>query len=309
VLKVISRSTFDLQTVLDTLTESAARLCEADMACILRPQGSYFQFAANYRLPQALVDLATTSPIAGGRGTLGGRVLAEGRTVHIPDVLADPEYTFGEAQRISSFRSGLGAPLIREGTAIGVIVLWRSRVRPFTEKQIELVETFADQAVIAIENVRLFDEVEARTRELSQSISELRALGEVSQAVNSTVDLETVLSTIVAKATQSAARTSRRVGSPPAQRWTISLSRSSVHPSSCSRFRNTTIQPCGSGSFSASASSTPIRRIRSACARAASGHADAPPSSATNSRRFTRSPHRPARATLEGCRGRAPWRS
>jgi GAF domain-containing protein len=202
VLKVISRSTFDLQTVLDTLVESAAQLCEAEMGCIVRPRGSYLQFAANYRLPREFVELATTTGIAGGQGTLAGRVLLEGHTVHIPDVLADQKYTFAEAHRIASIRSGLGVPLMREGTPIGVIVLWRKEVRPFTEKQIELVTTFADQAVIAIENVRLFDEVEARTRELTRSVEELQALGEVTQAVNSTLDLETVLSTIVAKAVQ-----------------------------------------------------------------------------------------------------------
>src|SRR5262249_13694025 len=202
VLKVISRSTFDLQTVLDTLVESAARLCEAEMGVILRPQSSHFQFVANYRMPQEFIELVTTTGIAGGRGTLAGRVLLEGHTVHIPDILADQAWTFGEAHRIAGLRAGLGVPLRREGTPIGVIVLWRKEVRPFTNKQIELVETFADQAVIAIENVRLFDEVQARTQELSQSVSELQALGEVSQAVNSILDLETVLATIVAKAVQ-----------------------------------------------------------------------------------------------------------
>jgi len=202
VLKVISRLTFDLQTVLDTLVESAARLCEAEIGGILRPQGSHFQFAANFRMPQEFVELATTTGIASGRGTLAGRVLLEGHTVHIPDVLADREYTFSEAHRIAGIRSGLGVPLMRENTPIGVIVLWRKQLHPFTDKQIELVTTFADQAVIAIENVRLFDEVQARTGELARSVEELQALGEVSQAVNSTLDLQTVLSTIVAKAVQ-----------------------------------------------------------------------------------------------------------
>jgi signal transduction histidine kinase len=120
----------------------------------------------------------------------------------VPDVLADPEYTYGAGQKISGYRTLLGVPLLREGTPIGVIALGRNSVRPFTDKQIELATTFADQAVIAIENVRLFEEVQARTRELTQSVEELRALGEVSRAVNSTLDLETVLSTIVAKAVQ-----------------------------------------------------------------------------------------------------------
>jgi GAF domain-containing protein len=186
VLKVISRSTFDLQAVLDTLIKSAARLCEADMACIVRPHGLFFQFAANYRLPQEFVDLATNTPIATGRGTLAGRVMAEGRTIHIPDVVDDPEYTFSEAQRIARIRSGLGVPLMREGTPIGVIALWRSRVLPFTDRQIELVTTFADQAVIAIENVRLFEAEQARTRELTESLEQQTATSEVLSVISST---------------------------------------------------------------------------------------------------------------------------
>jgi GAF domain-containing protein len=117
-------------------------------------------------------------------------------------VLADPDFTYGDAQKLGGYRTVLGVPLLRERRPIGVIVLTRHEVRPFTDKQIELATTFADQAVIAIENVRLFEEVQARTRELTQSVEELRALGQVTQAVNSTVDLETVLTTIVAKATQ-----------------------------------------------------------------------------------------------------------
>ena len=137
-----------------------------------------------------------------GRGTTVGRTALEGKAVHIPDVLADPEYTFFEAQKLGQYRANLAVPLLREGNPIGALSLTRLEPLPFTAKQIELVETFADQAVIAIENARLFDEVQVRTRELSQSVAELSALGEVSQAVNSSVDLETVLTTIVAKATQ-----------------------------------------------------------------------------------------------------------
>jgi GAF domain-containing protein/DNA-binding response OmpR family regulator/anti-sigma regulatory factor (Ser/Thr protein kinase) len=184
VLKVISRSTFDLQGVLDTLVQSAARLCEADMACIVRPEGPTFTFASNHRFPQAFVDLVSNTPIASGRGTLAGRALYERRTVHIPDVLADPEYGFLAAQQIASVRTGLGVPLMRQETPIGVIILVRTVPRPFTDKQIELVTTFADQAVIAIENVRLFEEVQARTRELSESLEQQTATSEVLRVIS-----------------------------------------------------------------------------------------------------------------------------
>ena len=204
VLKVISRSTFDLPTVLSTLVESAARLCEADKAAILRPterDASYY-VAASYGHTPEFDGHVKTQTFAPGRGGVVGRVLLERKSVQIPDVLADPEYAFRDLARIGGFRTLLGVPLLREGMPIGLLLMHRAAVRPFTQKQIELVETFADQAVIAIENVRLFDEVQARTRELAQSVEELQALGEVSQAVNSTLDLQTVLSTIVAKAVQ-----------------------------------------------------------------------------------------------------------
>jgi GAF domain-containing protein len=201
VLKVISRSTFDLQTVLDTLVESAARLCEADMACIVRPRGDYFAFAANYHFPQAFVDLATATPISAGRGTLAGRALLDRRTVHIPDVHADHDYTFNEGQKVGGFASLLGVPLLREGSPVGVIVLARRALRPFTDKQIELVSTFADQAVIAIENVRLFDEVQARTEDLSESLQQQTATADVLKVISRSVsDVQPVLDTIAVTA-------------------------------------------------------------------------------------------------------------
>jgi len=203
VLKVISRSAFDLKSVLQTLVESAARLCEADQAVIGRPKGATYHFEASFGVSPQFTEFVASHPVEfGGRGTVQGRVLLERKIIHIPDILADPEYTYGEGQKIGGWRTALGVPLLREGIPIGAIALLRNSIRPFTDKQIELAATFADQAVIAIENVRLFDEVQARPRELSQSVEELSALGEVSQAVNSTLDLETVLTTIVAKAVQ-----------------------------------------------------------------------------------------------------------
>jgi GAF domain-containing protein len=202
VLKVISRSTFDLQGVLDALIESAVRLCDADMGSINREQGGMYRQVANFGQPPEVQRFMQDHPLEVSRGTIVGRTVLEGRTTQIADVQADPEYTFLEGARLGGLHTMLGVPLMRQGTPIGVFNLQRRSVQPFSDKQIELVETFADQAVIAIENVRLFDEVQARTRELAQSVEELQALGEVSQAVNSTLDLQTVLSTIVAKAVQ-----------------------------------------------------------------------------------------------------------
>jgi signal transduction histidine kinase len=195
VLKVISRSTFDLQTVLDTLVVSAAKLCEADNAAIHRPKGETYPYIANYGYSGEYNEYMRAHPIVPSQGSVIGRTVLECKTVQVADVEAEPNYTLTEAQRIGGFRTVLGVPLMREGAPIGVIMLTRNVVRPFSEKQIELVATFADQAVIAIENVRLFEEVQARNRDLT-------ALGEVGRAVNSTLDLKIVLKSIVERAVE-----------------------------------------------------------------------------------------------------------
>jgi GAF domain-containing protein len=201
VLKVISRSAFDLQVVLDTLIESAVRLCEADMGSINRQRGDVYRQVANFGHSTALDKFMETHPLEISRGTVVGRTVLEGRTVHIADVQADPEYTFLEAARVGGLHTMLGIPLLREGTPIGVIVLQRKSVQPFTEKQIELATTFADQAVIAIENVRLFDEVQARTRELSEALEQQTATSEILNVISrSPTDAQPVFNAIVESA-------------------------------------------------------------------------------------------------------------
>jgi signal transduction histidine kinase len=174
VLKVISQSTFDLQTVLQTLVESAARLCDADKTIITRQKNGVFYRAEAYGFSPEFLDHVRNIPIKAERGSGFGRALLEGRAVHITDVMADPEYTLVEGQRLGDYRTVLTVPMLREGVPTGVLSLTRSEVRPFTNKQIELASTFADQAAIAIENVRLFESVEARTRELAKSLEDLR---------------------------------------------------------------------------------------------------------------------------------------
>jgi GAF domain-containing protein len=182
VLKVISRSTFDLESVLDTLVGSVAQLCEADMVGIAEQGDSNWRQAASYGFPSEYQEVMAQTPIPPGRGSISGRVVLEGRAVQIPDVEADPEYELKEAVKVGSVSTILGVPLLREGSLIGVMVLERRVKRPFTDKQIELAETFADQAVIAIENSRLLRELRERTYQLAVQSQELAKLNQQLEA-------------------------------------------------------------------------------------------------------------------------------
>jgi transcriptional regulator with GAF, ATPase, and Fis domain len=210
VLQVISRSTFDLQTVLDTLVESAARLCEADGAAIFRFDGEFNRVAASQGFPPEFREYMAQHPHRVSRGSLTGRTVLEAKVVQIPDIKADPEYIL-LAPIVIPFRTTLGVPLMREGKPIGVIALTRNIVRPFAERQIELMKTFADQAVIAIENTRLLNE-------LRESLEQQTATSEVLKIISSSPsDLKPVFHSMLENSVSFCATATRFARSP---RWT-----------------------------------------------------------------------------------------
>jgi GAF domain-containing protein len=202
VLKVISRSAFDLQPVLETLVENAARLCAADRAFIFRFENGMLNIAVGYKASLEIRQFAERNPIVPGRYSVTARVALERHTVHIPDILADPEYTYG-AWQVEPYRAVLGVPMLRGDDLLGVITLNRSEARPFTEKQIELVTTFADQAVIAIENTRLLHELQTRNRDLTEALEQQTATSEVLNVIaHSPVELQPVYQAILSNTTR-----------------------------------------------------------------------------------------------------------
>ena len=203
ILRAISRSTNNLKPVLDAIAETAAHLCGAGFAFVYRLDADAFHLAASSNAKSDWVQYVKNQPVGPGRGTIFGRTLLERRTIHVEDVLADREYADVQRQRLGKYRTALGVPLLRDQTPIGAIILVRRAVKPFSSTQIKLVETFADQAAIAIENVRLFEAVEARTRDLTESLEQQTATSEVLQIISSKPgELEPVFQTMLGNATR-----------------------------------------------------------------------------------------------------------
>jgi len=203
ILRVISQSQTDVQPVFDTIVAAALKLASASSANLLTFDGKLIHLAALVNLSaEGAEAMRRLWPRPPSRDMAAGRAILGCSAVAVPDVLEDPDFAPRATAAVRGFRSVLAVPLVHEGCPIGAIAVGRPQPGPFPDKQIALLQTFADQAVIAIENVRLFTELEARTAELTQSVGELRALGEIGQAVSSTLDLGTVLSTIVSRANQ-----------------------------------------------------------------------------------------------------------
>ena len=201
VLGAISRSKFDLQPVLDTLVASAAHLCNAPMVAIHIQCDAHLPGRARHGFPAEMVEVLGKIGQVMGRGSLAGRTIIEGRPVHIDDVDADAEYAFHDFTRVTGARSMLGVPLLRDGRPVGLLSLYRTKLAPFTPRQIELMETFADQAVIAIENTRLFEEVQERTAELTESLEYQTATSEVLSVISrSPTKVDPVFEAIVSSA-------------------------------------------------------------------------------------------------------------
>jgi two-component system, NtrC family, sensor kinase len=203
VLQAISRSAFDLKSVLQTLVESAARLCDADKAAITRQINGEFFFTEVYGFSSEFIEYVRTIPVKPERGTVTGAALLEGHVVHVPDVRVARDLSWAKAQRLGGFRTILGVPMLREGRPIGVLGLSRSEVRPFTDKQIGLVQNFANQAVIAIENARLFNELRHRTDDLSEALEQQTATSEVLKIISSSAgELEPIFDAMLGNATR-----------------------------------------------------------------------------------------------------------
>jgi PAS domain S-box-containing protein len=203
ILRVISSSPTDTQPVFDTIAQSAKRLCEAEFCHIFRFDGALLHFVGHHGLDaEGIAAIRRSYPLPPGRASAAARAVLSGRIEQIPDIEADADYAHGALARQVGYRSIVGVPLLQDGRAVGAIAVARTAAGLFPERQLELLSTFADQAVIAIQNVRLFQELDARTQDLTRSVGELKALGEVSQAVSSTLDLEAVLATIVSRAVQ-----------------------------------------------------------------------------------------------------------